>query len=68
MNLSTEKKQAHGHREPSYGCQGEGTGLGWTGSLELVNANLHLEWKNNEVLLYTTGNSIQSLVMKHDGR
>ena len=29
---------------------------------------LHLEWIHNEVLLYSTGNYIQSLVTEHDGR
>ena len=29
---------------------------------------LHLKWINNEVLLYSTGNSIQSLGVEHDGR
>ena len=29
---------------------------------------LHLEWISNEVLLYNTGNYIQSFVMEHDGR
>ena len=29
---------------------------------------LHLEWINNEVLLYSTGNQIQSLVIEHDKR
>ena len=28
---------------------------------------LQLEWISNEVLLYSTGNCIQSLVMEHDG-
>ena len=28
MNLSTEKKQTHGHGEQTCGCQGEG---GWSG-------------------------------------
>ena len=28
---------------------------------------LHLEWIRNEVLLYSTGNYIQSLVIGHDG-
>ena len=27
----------------------------------------HLEWISNEVLLYSTGNYIQSLVMEHGG-
>ena len=28
---------------------------------------LHLEWIGNEVLLYSTGNYVQSLGMEHDG-
>ena len=39
MNLSTEKKQTHGHGEQNYSCQGEGEGVGWTVSLGLVDAN-----------------------------
>ena len=39
MNLSTEQKQTYGHGEETCGCQGEGEGVGWTGSLELVDAN-----------------------------
>jgi len=29
---------------------------------------LPLEWISNEIVLYSTGNYIQSLVMEHDGR
>ena len=29
---------------------------------------LHLEWISNEIVLYSIGNYIQSLVMEHDGR
>ena len=29
---------------------------------------LHLEWISSELLLYSTGNHIQSLAMEHDGR
>ena len=29
---------------------------------------LPLNWKSNEVLLYSMGNYIQSLVIEHDGR
>ena len=39
MNLSTEKKQPHGHGEQTYACEGEGEGMGWTGSLGLADAN-----------------------------
>ena len=28
---------------------------------------LHLEWRSNEMLLYSTGNYIGSLMMEHDG-
>ena len=35
MNLSTEQKQTHRHREQTCGCQGEGGGEGWTGGLGL---------------------------------
>ena len=28
---------------------------------------LHLEWISNDILLYSTGNYIESLVMEHDG-
>ena len=29
---------------------------------------LHIEWKSNKVLLYSTGNNTQYSVMKHDGK
>ena len=32
------------------------------------NLLLHLEWISNEILLYGTGNHIQSLRIEHDGR
>ena len=39
MNLATEKKQTHGHGEETCGCQGDEVGVGWTGSLGLVDEN-----------------------------
>ena len=39
MNLSTEKKQTRGHGEQTCGCQEGGGGVGWTGSLGLLDAN-----------------------------
>ena len=44
MNLSIEKKQIHGHREQTCGCQGGGEeeGVGWTGSFGLVDANCYI--------------------------
>ena len=29
MNLSTEQKQTHRHREQTCGCQGVGEGMDW---------------------------------------
>ena len=68
MKLSTEKKQTHGHGEYICSCQGggEGSGMDWefgVGRCKL----LYLEWISNEVLLYSIGSYIQSLVMEHDG-
>ena len=61
INLSTEQKQIHGLGEHICGCQGGGGGI-WA----LVGAKLlYLEWIINEVLLYSTGNYIQSFVMKN---
>ena len=69
MNLSTEQKQTHGHREQTCGCQGVGGGSAMDREFGVSRCKLsHLEWVSNEVLLYRTGNYIQSLVMEHDGR
>ena len=69
MNLSTEQKVTHQHGEHICSCQGEGERVGWIGSLGFVDVNsLDLEWISNEVLLYSTGNCIQWLVMEYDGR
>ena len=37
INLSIEQKQAYG--EETFGCQGVGEGVGWSGNLGLVDAN-----------------------------
>ena len=39
MNLSTEKKQSHGHGEQTCGCPGEGGGSVMDGSSGLVSVN-----------------------------
>ena len=50
-------------------AKGEGEGVGETGGLGLLDANIGLNWISNEVLLYyTTKNYIQSLVIDYDGR
>ena len=44
-----------------------GEGVGWTGSLRLTDAKLlPLELISNEILLYSTGNYLESLVMERD--
>ena len=71
MNLSTKQKQMHRQREQTCGCQGGGElGEEWIGSLGQADANYYIEreWINNKVLLYSTGNYIQYLVINHNGK
>ena len=65
VNPSKEQKQTH--REQTFGCQrGEGGGSGMDGEFGVARCKLlHLEWISNEVLLYSTGNYIQSLGIEH---
>ena len=50
-------------------AMGEGVEMGWRGNFGLVGANYYiLEWISNEVLLYSTGNCIQSLVIEREER
>ena len=44
-----------------------GSGMDWEFGVSRCKL-LHLKWISNEVLLYSTGNAIQSLGIKHDGR
>ena len=69
MNLSTEKKQTYGLGEQTCGCQGGegGSGMDWEVGVSRCKL-LYLEWISNKVLLYSTGNYIQSLVIEHDRR
>ena len=68
MNLSTKQKQIHRHREQTCGCQGwgrEGVDEEFgVGRCQL----LHLEWINNKVLMYNTGNHIEYPVINHNGK
>ena len=70
MNLSTKQKQLRGYREQICGCQGGGGESGIDRDFDhWYRCKLsHLEWISNEVLLYITGNYIQSLGIDHDGR
>ena len=65
MNLSSEKKIMDMENRLVV-AKREGEGVGGTGNLGLINANYCLCRKSNEILLYSTGNYIWSLVMEHD--
>ena len=64
MDLST--KQEHTDiKNRLVVAKRKGEGVGWTGNLGLVDANYYI---NNKVLLYSTGNHIQSPGIDHDGK
>ena len=65
MNLSTEQKQTLGHREQTCCCQGGcgRSGMDWDFGVSRFEL-LHLGWINSDILLYSTGNLIQSLVIQ----
>ena len=66
MKLSTEKKFMD-LKSRLVVAKGWGvSGVDWESGVNRCKL-LHLEWISNEILLYSTGNYIQSLVMKHDG-
>ena len=61
------RKENHGHGEQTCGCQGGGGGsrMDWEFGINRCKL-LPLEWISNEILLYSTGSYIQSLLMEHD--
>ena len=70
MNLSMEQKQTHRHREQTCDCQaGEGVRgrMDWEFGMSRCKL-LYIEWINNKVLLYSTGNYIQYPVINHNGK
>ena len=70
MNLSMKQKQTHRHKEQTCGYQ-EGVGGGGRMDLEFGISRcklLYIEWINNKVLLYSTGNYIQYPVINHNGK
>ena len=69
MNLSTKQKQTHRLGEQICNCREGGgrEGMDWEFRVSKCKL-LPLEWISNEVLLYSTGNYIQSLGIDHDGR
>ena len=69
MNLSTRQKQTHRYRADFYlvgGSRG-GKGMDWEFGVSRCKL-LHLEWINNKVLIYSTGNYIQSPGRNHNGK
>ena len=70
MNLPMKQKQNQGHTEETCGCQGGG-GRGrrkdWEFGISRCE-QLYIGWMNNKVLLYSTGNYIQYLVINHNGK
>ena len=70
MNQSGKQKETHRHREQTCGYQGGGE-VGARMDWEFGDNRcklLHLEWINNKVLLYSTGNYIQSPGINHNGK
>ena len=68
MNLSMKQKQAHRHTEQTCGCpSGERGGKDWEFGISRCKL-LYIEWINNKVLLYSTGNYIQYSVINHNGK
>ena len=65
VNLSTTQKQTHRQRTDLWLPGGEGRGTSWGVGVSRCKL-FHLEWISDEVLLYTTGNSIQSLSINRE--
>ena len=55
------------HREQICVCQGGmGWERGWSGRSGLADVSYYMEWINNKVLLYSTGNYIQYPVINNN--
>ena len=67
MNLPVKQKQTH-RENRLVGAKGEGRGgMDWEFVISRCKL-LYTEWINTRVLLYSTGNSIQHLVISHNGK
>ena len=67
MNLSTKLRQIYAFVVSRGEGRGRGGGMDWEFGVSRCQL-LQLEWISNEVLLYSTGNYIQSLETDRDGR
>ena len=57
------------HKEQTCGCQGGGGGRGMDWEFGISRCKLlYTGWIDNKVLLYSTGNYIQYLMIKHNGK
>ena len=67
MNLCTKQKQTHRHREQTCGWQGGGGwgGMDWEFGVSRYKL-LYIEWINNKVPLYSTGDYIQYPVINQN--
>ena len=69
MNLSTRQKQTHRHRADFYLVGGSRGGKGMDREFGISTCKLlYLEWINTKVLIYGTGNYIQSPGRNHNGK
>ena len=61
-------KKENRHREQTCGCQGGGAWrrVDWEFGISRCKL-LYIEWTNNKVLLYSTGNYIQYPMINHNG-
>jgi len=66
-NEPFHRKETHGLGEQTCGCQGGwgGSGMDWESGINRCKL-LPLEWISKELLQYSTGNYIQSVVMERD--
>ena len=67
MNLSTKQKQTQRHREQTWLPRGkrDAGGMAWEFGISRCKL-VYIEWINNKVLLYSTGNYIQYPVINHN--
>ena len=69
MIISTKQKQTRDRESRLVVAKGEGGGSGMDGEFGVGKCKLLcLEWISKGILLYSTGNYVQSLGVEHDGR
>ena len=69
MNISIKQNQTHRHREQTCGCQEGRVGGGEDWEFGISRCKLlYIDWINNKVLLYSTGNYSQYSVINHNGK